>query len=246
MKHLTAVVSLLVVLLPHSVLGSNRFVVGVEAIPYLPHYTLKKGEYSGYAREILDRFAADQGIEFVYRPLPVKRLFQELVTGAVDFKYPDNPNWNRQAKADVAVSYSHSVAPYVDGVMVKPDRVGRDASEIGRLGTVRGFTPWAWMDRIGSGSVTLWENPDFVGLLRQGLAGRVGGVYANTAVANYELSNGLRADGGLVFDPALPHDRGDYQLSTTTRTDLMRAFNRWLETNADFVKTKQLAWGIIR
>lgn len=223
----------------------TTYVVGVEDLSYLPHYTVDGGEYRGYARDVLDAFAASKGIQFQYQPLPVTRLFQLLVEGQIDFKYPDSPYWNQAIKDGVNVAYSEPVAPYVDGVMVRPENLGRDPDHFSKLGTVRGFTPWAWQDRLNADSISLRENPSFSGLLRQTIAGRVDGAYLNEAVARHFLRFELQQPEALVFDPALPHVRDSYFISTTKHAALIDEFNRWLEEQAEFVAAKQREWGIV-
>jgi polar amino acid transport system substrate-binding protein len=49
------------------------------------------GNYAGYARDVLDTFAAQYGHTFSYKPMPVARLWDEyLVQKSVDIKFPDN------------------------------------------------------------------------------------------------------------------------------------------------------------
>lgn len=77
---------------------SAEYTVGVEAINYAPFYSDEGGDYSGFARDLLDLFAERQGCRFVYKPLPVKRLFSSLLNKSVDFKFPDNPDWQMTMK----------------------------------------------------------------------------------------------------------------------------------------------------
>ena len=235
------------VVLSTSALAGSRptLVVGVENLTYLPHYTVTNGEYQGYAREILDRFAAQEGVIFQYQPLPVSRLFQSLVDGRIDFKYPDSPEWNQSVKAQTTVHYSAPVAPYIDGVMVPPAAIGRPIDQFRRLGTVRGFTPWAWKRMIEQGEVALKENPSFTGLLRQTIVGRVDGAYINASVANYFLSQELAAENALVFDQSLPHVRDNYFLSTAKHPKILARFNQWLLNEQNWILEAQRRWGIV-
>lgn len=226
-------------------LANPTYVIGVEDLSYLPHYSAEGGEYKGYARDVLDAFAASKNIRFEYRPLPVTRLFQLLVSGKIDFKYPDSPHWNPAIKEGVQVAYSAPVAPYVDGVMVRPENLDRKPNEFRKLGTVKGFTPYAWLDRLSDEGLELRENPSFSGLLKQAIAGRVDGAYVNEAVARYFLRFQLQQPEALVFKPALPHVRDNYYLSTTRHSVLVDELSRWLEEQAEFVASRQQVWGIV-
>lgn len=220
-----------------------RYVVGVEELDYFPVYALRDGAYSGAAREILDAFAADAGVAFTYQPLPIKRLFAELAGGGIDFKFPDNPHWNTEAKAGKPVTYSAPVIAYVDGVMVKPERRGKGLEGFRTLGTVTGFTPFAWLKVLESGKVRLVENAQMKALQRQVLADRIDGAYASVAVATHILDNDLNQPGALVFDPSLPHSKDAYFLSTTRHPALIERFSGWLAVNAAKVAAIKAKYG---
>lgn len=209
-----------------------RYVVGVEELDYFPVYAIRDGDYVGAAREILDAFAADAGIAFTYQPLPVKRLFAELAGGGIDFKFPDNPYWSPDAKAGRTVTYSDAVVTYIDGVMVRPERHGKGLQGFATLGTVTGFTPFAWREHLDGGRVRLVENAQMKPLLRQVIAGRIDGAYASVAVALQALDRDLRQPGALVFDPSLPHSKDSYFLSSIKHAGLIQRFNAWLAANA--------------
>ncbi len=210
---------------------AGTYVVGVENIEYFPQYSWDGKSYSGFARDLLDAFAKDKGHSFEYRALPVSRLFQDFTEGKLDLKYPDNPLWSSDMKAGKSVVYSQPVVAYIDGVNVAPARKGLGADAVKTLGLVRGFTAWDWMDRIKAGSVTLQENSTFPGLVGQALMGRVDGAYANVAVVAWTLEQQGKS-GGLVFDPALPHSRSNYHLSSIKHPALVAEFNDWMAANA--------------
>jgi|AGTN01.1.fsa_nt_gi Bacterial extracellular solute-binding proteins, family 3. len=212
--------------------GPRDLVVGVEELDYYPVYAVQDGDYRGAAREIIDAFAKDRGYAVSYRPLPIKRLFAELLSGGIDMKFPDNPYWAGDIKKGYAVAYSTPVIRYIDGVLVLPRNVGREADAVRVLGTVSGFTPFAWAARVRDGRVQVKENPRMELLLKQAMVGRFDGAYASVAVANYALEHQLGSPGGLVFDPRLPHSRDAYMLSSLKRADVVADFNRWMADNA--------------
>lgn len=218
--------------------------VGVEDLDYLPHYGVKDGNYTGFARAVMDAFAADRGHEVRYRPFPVQRLFKTFLEGEVDFKYPDSPQWKAEDKRGHTVTYSDPVIDYIDGVVVKPENKGLGVDAIKRLGTIRGFTPWIWLDRIAAGTPVLTESTGFEPLLSLTLIGRVDGAYANIAVVRHVMAETLHRPGALVFDPALPHIRDHYYLSSIRRPDVIAEFNAWLAANSALVKGLQRKLGL--
>lgn len=214
----------------------RALVVGVEELDYYPAYSVQKGEYVGAARDIFDAFAQAKGYKLTYRPLPIKRLYAELLSGGIDFKFPDNPSWAPDVKQGQAIVYSAPVIGYVDGVLVRPENLGRGTDGVRTLGTVSGFTPFAWLDHIRDGRVQIKENPRMDLLLRQVTMERLDGAYASVAVANYQLETTLGMPGALVFDPRLPHSRDFYRLSTQAHPQVVAEFNAWLAANAAQVR----------
>ena len=100
-------------------------VIGVENIDYDPIYSIKSGQYTGYARDLLDQFAKQYHHTITYWPLPIVRLFHELVEEEIDLKFPDNPNWGSDFKKESAISYSQSTLSYIDGIMVPTNKLGQ-------------------------------------------------------------------------------------------------------------------------
>ena len=100
--------------------------IGVEAVDYLPYYTGKGDQYTGFARELFDLFAKETGHRLTFRVLPVNRLFDEFLAknSKLDFKFPDHSNWQQKLKQGHSVVYSDPVVPYVDGVLTTSTRAG--------------------------------------------------------------------------------------------------------------------------
>ena len=223
--------------------GNRELIVGVEELEYYPMYAWRDGDYVGAAGEILDAFAKDRGYRLTFRALPIKRLYAELVNGTIDLKFPDSPHWAIDAKQGTAVAYSKPVIAFVDGVMVRPANRGGAVESIHTLGTVAGFTAYAWVDRIKAGTVQLKENPRMDLLLRQAAVGHIDGAYVSVAVASHVLNNALSMPGALVFDPSLPHSRDHYLLSSTRRSDIIREFDEWMAANQPRIRAIKEALG---
>ena len=224
--------------------NAETIVVGVEDIQYLPHYTWENGEYSGFGRAFFDAWAEANGHTLEFRGMSINRLMRAVVEKEIDLKYPDNAYWAADLKEGKGVVYSEPVTSYIDGVSVLPDRKGKGADAIKTLGTVVGFTAWDWLDRINSGAVTLSENGDFTALVKQGLRGRVDGVYGNVANVNYVLNNGLSQPGALVFDESLPHTASNYHVSSAKRPDLVQSINAFIQSHGDNITAMRREFGI--
>ena len=228
-------------LISNSATAQETLRIGVEEINYLPHYRFADGEFTGFAGEFLAQFAKDQNYRLDFRPLPVKRLLADLLDGAIDLKYPDDPTWTPALREGKEISYSDPVVGYVDGVMVPIDRVGRGLESIKTLGAVAGFDPKGWEGRIADRSVALRESRGFDALMKMVANGRLDAVYGNAAVmlVNAETS-GLRDK--VALDLSLPHNRGFYRLSTVKRPILIREVNSWMKRNEGWIQKLKAAY----
>ncbi|HEX5841695.1 MAG TPA: transporter substrate-binding domain-containing protein [Pseudomonas sp.] len=236
--------SLLIGLALGSPLQAQSFSVGVELQPYMPYSNVQDGEYLGYGRDLLDAFAAYQGYQFSYRPLPVRRLLNDFLDGRVDFKYPDNPRWNADLKKGHPVHFSQAATPAIDGVLVKPEFVGQGPTRLRRLGTQRGFTPWPYLADIQTGRIILIQANQIDSLLAMALSDRVDGVYLNPQVVRHHLlRNGKNGD-ALVFDPGLAYQDDHYFLSSIKHPEVIEQFNAFLSSQAELVRALKQRHGI--
>ncbi|WP_369958412.1 substrate-binding periplasmic protein [Pseudomonas benzenivorans] len=223
---------------------AEQFRVGVELQPYLPYFAVQDGQYRGYARELLDAFAADQGHRFVYVALPVKRLLGDYLEGRLDFKFPDHPQWKARQKQGHQIRYSRPVAPYRDGVLVPPGQLGLGKARIKVLGTQLGFTPWPYLADIEGGRMTLTQSSSIDSLLRMALSGRVDAIYLNPRVAHQALTAAGLAGDALVFDADLPHVEDHYYLSSRLHPEVIAAFDRFLQRQPQLLRRLQAKYGI--
>ena len=216
--------------------SAKTFKIGVENLKYYPHYDNNDGKYDGFAREILDAFAKSKSYKFSYKMRPVKRLYADFIDRQiVDFKYPDNAYWQGDMKKGKNIVYSVPVVSYVDGMMVAPENKGNGVSKVKKIGTVRGFTPWTYLDMINQGKIKVVENNSFVSLIKQTLKGRVSGAYLNVSVAKHQLDEVMKTPGALVFDENLPHTKSSYFLSTIKYPKVMKEFNAFMKNDRKIV-----------
>ena len=240
LKKLKYIPLFLVLFIPLSQ-GAN-YVVGVEELEYLPHYTVKRGEYEGFARDLLDAFAKSKGHTFTYKPRPVARLYSEfLKKNKFDFKYPDNAYWSADDKKGKNVQYSNAVAKNIEGLMVLPGKKGSGIDNFKYVGTIKGFDAWGLMEQIKSGKIVMKETKTFIDLLKKVFSKRIDGAYLNIDVAKYQLNKIMKKPGTLVFDDSLPNISGTYHLSTRKHPSVIAEFNEFLTQEkaiVDAIKTK--------
>jgi len=239
MKCRSIIIASLTTSLITSFAAAKDLTVGVENIEYYPIYSIQNGKYVGAAQEILDAFATKYNHNITYKPLPVKRLFNEFVEEKVDLKFPDNAYWAQDLKKGKDVKYSASTIEYIDGVMVLPKNKAKGGLK--KLGTMRGFTPWEFLGDIKAGRVQTNEQIKLDSLMKLVSSGRIDGVYFNTKVSEYYLKHSDFDNNLVVFDESLPHTRSAYHLSSIKHGDIIKQFDEFLEQEAamiDEIKTK--------
>ncbi len=242
MKPLTASVLLM---FPAALHAEPTYVVGVEQAHFMPHYSVEQtGEYRGFARDLLDAFAAQAGIRLAYRPLPAAELLPALLAGSVDFKYPDSPAWSAADKAGHRLHYSQAAVAYVDGVMVAPRRQGLGIGQLKRLAVVDGWTPRGYEAPIGAGQILPIGSRDLPRMIRQAMLKETDGAYYNIVVAMHYLDHVRTQPGALVFDAGLPHSRGTYHLSSVRHPELIQRFDRFLDEQRDTLVALKAEYGV--
>lgn len=213
---------------------AGSFTVGVEGTDYLPIYKGDGGSYTGYARELLDAFAAKNGHTLTYKTMPVARLWDEfLVQKSLDLKFPDNGYWNGDAKKGLKIAYSQGLVAVTDGLLVLPANKGKGS--VSKIATLRGFTPYPYMDQIKDKKVSVVEVNSTDAAINMGEAGRVDGVYLGVQAANYVMAESMKKPGVLVFDDKLPHAKNDFSLSSIAHPEVVQQMNEFLSKEKDTV-----------
>jgi len=224
---------------------SGNFSVGVEGHDYLPISKGEGGVYSGYARELLDAFAAKYGHTFTYKPLPVSRLFDEFaVQKSVDFKFPDNAYWAADAKKGIAISYSKGLVLVTEGLLVPPAKKGK-ITTVTKMATLRGFTPFPYLDQINAKKITVTEVNAADAAINMAEAGRVDGVYLGVLAANHIMAEGMKKPGVLVLDESLPKSSNDFSLSTISHPEVIKQIDEFLVKEKDTVQKLKAKYKIV-
>lgn len=240
------IVALLCLLLGVQSARGADFTVGVEAINFYPIYDGTAAHYRGYGRDVLDHFASKYGYNFRYVHLPVKRLYRNfLSTDELDFKFPDNPLWQRDMRKDKAVTYSNTVYQAIEGLFVLPANRDKSLAELAAIATVRGFDAWPYKVDIANGVIELQfanTQDSLVALARQG---RVGGIFYEASALNwYQYTTDTPAGDRLVLNERLPHYRPQFFLSTRTQPQIIAQFNQFLQDESHLLQRLKSKYGL--
>lgn len=210
----------------------KTFTVGVEDYQnFLPYSEFRGGVYGGLGKDILDAFARHYGYTFVYKAYPLKRRDHLFVDGKLDLAYPDNPNWVAALKKNVTISYA-PILEFTDGVLVRPENLGKGIGHLKVLGIPLGFTPYPYQQLMSNGTLRVEETSDYDSLYQKLIVKRVDGAYMNTRIARYYWTKIRKADQApVVYDPDLPHASGQWYVSSIKHPRLVEEFKRFMATN---------------
>jgi hypothetical protein len=222
------------------------FTVAVEAIDYMPLYSGSvQSPYHGYARDLLDLFGRKFGYRFHYVALPVNRLYKEFFAGQqLDFKFPDNPNWQPENKAGLEVIYSAPVITVVEGLFLPAPKAGQGINDIKSIATITGFTPTPYLQAITSGKIKLYSVDSFQSLFTMSTIERVDAIYTNNlAVKYFESAHGSK-DSALIMDRKLPSIASAFSLATLKHPDVVAQFNQFLQSDQVEIVELKRKYGI--
>lgn len=225
--------------------AAEEYRIGVERVDYFPIYSVSaEGQYQGYARDLLDLFAAHAQVRLHYVPLPVRRLYHEYWAGRLDLVFPDNPRWNQGNVAERGVSYSKPVLTFQDVMLVVPDRLGQPPESFRKLGFISGFTPWKFQREIDAGRVEIHQAPNPEGLIRMALAGYIDAANMAQQVAHYHLAR-LGQPDVLVVEPGLlAVSDSHYHLSSIRHPELIERFDAFLASEHQAVTALKHKYGL--
>lgn len=225
-----------------SALAQTDYVtIGIEPHSYLPHYGYEEGHFVGFAREVLDQFVEDHGMQAQYQPMPIRHLMVSLIDQKIDLKYPDNELWWDHLKKQAKVIYSDPVTGYIDGVSVPPSQLNQKISSFSLLS---GFVANGYLDQIEAGEIRVKARNGMVPVIDLALSGQVNGVYSNIEVVDFFLKSRMNRPGALVYDPSKPQTRSHYHLSSVKRPELIKLFNTWLKLNSGKIFAIKKRYGL--
>lgn len=237
---------LTVLLAPPIQATPQQFIIGVEDLNFSPFYATQKKSphYHGFAKDLLDLFAKDSNYRFSYTPLPVKRLFRRFIKKQVDFKFPDSKLWNTRQKKSFNIAYSHPVVTIRGAVMSYPKNVGIQKTPY-VMGTILGFTPWQFTQKIKTGKIKLHFVPTAENLLNIVLKGRIDGAFTELSVSRHYLKK-MGKEGALIPDQSMLKVIPEtYHLSSIKYPEIIQKFNHFLKKKKKAIKALKHRYDII-
>jgi polar amino acid transport system substrate-binding protein len=211
------------------------YVVGVEDYPRYPFQYVIDGEYKGKFREILDKFAKEKNISFKYKPLKIKNLYEELYSGEIDFKFPDNPVWRSPEKRQYEIFYSDIFTNYIDGIFVRKENIKKSFNQLNRFGVVDDIILWSISNRANHGTAELIYGQSCAELISKLKDNYIDAIFCNYDVMIYLLKNS-RLKYEIRFNTDLPLIDNYIHLSTIKYPEVIKEFNLWVSKNREMIE----------
>jgi hypothetical protein len=216
--------------------GSN-YTVGTEDIQYYPHYGKlndQDSNFSGYAKDVFDHFSREYNVSFNYKFYPIKRLYKAFqIDKTVDFKYPDNPDWNSTFTQTKTIHYSQPIGTFIDGTIVLQKNKHLSVKHIKKIGTIKGFTPQAYIEKLRNEHVKLFEFSNTETLLKALSHQLIDAAYVNIDVANHQMKI---HNVPVAFIKTMPYKIGKYHFSTIKHPKLIQKLDAFLNRNAMLIQ----------
>jgi len=235
-----ALVSGLITISPVLAQPTEKYVIGVENIEYLPYYDgsgTNKRDYFGFSKELLELFAKQQNIKFEFYTLPIPRLYKEFIEHHhVDFKYPDNPNWQVSYKNQHQQDINYSVPSLVTHTGLASLKDNIKLEDCKSLAKVRGFTLQGLEKLTSMPGLQVLENDNVIEMIYLLHEERVDCIYISHDVLKYNIEEFFDTPVPVFFQHQLPVDHQAFMLSSIKHPQLVKKFNVFLKDNENAIE----------
>jgi polar amino acid transport system substrate-binding protein len=220
-----------------------ELIIGVEDIAYSPYYNFKTQDPS-FSKDLLDKFAVDNGHKITYLPLPINQFSKWLFEEDIDFKFPDNRRWQEAWDTrHLNIHFSDDVLRLTAGTVILRKNQHKKQDFFKNIGIITGFLPTQWLEQLKQGKVKIIEDSSPKVLVNQLAHNIVDGLDIDLAVANYHLKE-LKLQEELVVSQNTSRQVFSYQLSSLKHPLIIEQFNRWLAKNQSFTHKLKQQYGI--
>jgi len=225
---------------------NGEFIIGVEAVNYYPliNFSVNDETKESYTKEILSHFFESKKYAYRFIALPIKRFDKWYVEENIDFKFPDNPRWRTKKDDLLKIIFSKSVVELIAGSYVLRKNEMLPRNDIKRLGTILGFIPTLWFDKVASGELKLIEESSPIGIVKHVLYGNVDATNIDANVIRHNLAL-LGKAGEIILNKNAKHEVFSYQLSTMKFPKIIEEFNVFMKDNGKLIKMLKNKYGIV-
>jgi len=236
-----------ITLIGNSSVQAKEYIIGVENLSYYPLYDFSEQELErdSFSKELLSAFFSHHGYQFKFVALPLKRFNKWYIEEAIDFKFPDNVRWRTAQLSELNVTYSQAVLHLTAGSYVLNKNKSLPRKAIKRLGTILGFTPTLWYDRVEDETIELIEEDSSFSLIKHLLHGNVEAINIDKNVINYNLQLLNQQEDDIVLNKHIKYERYAFHFSTILYPEIISEFDAFLESHRQLVTEMKIKYGIV-
>jgi hypothetical protein len=222
------------------------FIVGVEDVQYYPLYDFnhRQPNSPSFSYELLNTFFRTYNYQVKFLPIPIKRFDKWFIEQNIDFKFPDNQRWQSSDSPKLDITYSEPVIWLTAGSFVLKKHQNKPREWVTSLGTIIGFSPTLWLDRLSTNQTAVLEEHAPMSIVRHLLRGNIDATNIDINVINACLEK-LNKPGEIILAKNMPHERYAYSLSTIKYPEIIQQFNEFLRQHKDFIKKLKDKYQII-
>lgn len=226
---------------------AKEYIIGVEDVSYYPLYDFSANDLDrkNFTKDLLSAFFRLQGYQFKFVALPLKRFDKWYVEEAIYFKFPDNERWRTGESKKLNITYSQPVLHLTAGSFVLKKNKNKPRKAIKRLGTILGFFPTLWDDRVENNSLKLVETSSTYSLIKHLLYGNVDAVNIDKNVIDYNLTLLQQDVDAIVLNKHVKHEGYAYHFSTMLHPKIIAEFNNFLASHSQLVTEMKKHYGIV-
>jgi polar amino acid transport system substrate-binding protein len=218
----------------------DTFIVGVQSNNEYPLYNFnQKDGFEGIFKKVLEDFAIEHKIKFIYKTLPKREMLRAFLDGEIDFRFPDNPFWSSAIKRSKKVIYSEPVHYYIEGIFTRKEKNFHNLEKIKSLGIVGDVVPWSLYHYLEARKMTITKSNNCKLLIKELIDGDIEAAYCNYHVANYYIEK-FALQKTIEFATDLPYVDDYYYLSTIKHSQILTKFNLWIEKNRNKLKKEYI------
>jgi hypothetical protein len=226
---------------------AQEYIIGVEDISYYPLYDFsgQKPFKESFTKELFSTFFRHQGYQFKFVSLPLKRFDKWYTEDAIDFKFPDNVRWRSEQSKSLNIYYSQPVIELIAGSFVLKENKNSTGENMRSLGTVFGFFPTLWYERINANSVKLVEVTSPYSIIKHLLRGNIDVTNIDKNVINHNLKLLGKTSEDVVLNTELKSELYAYHFSSINHPKIINEFNAFLNENPEIVTAIKKKYSII-
>ncbi len=208
----------------------------MEDVQYYPLYDFnhRQPNSPSFSYELLNTFFRTYNYQVKFLPIPIKRFDKWFIEQNIDFKFPDNKRWQSSDGPVLDITYSEPVIWLTAGSFVLKQHQNKPREWVTSLGTIIGFSPTLWLDRLSTNQTVVLEEHAPMSIVRHLLRGNLDATNIDINVINACLEK-LNKPGEIVLAANMPHERYFYALSTIKYPEIIQQFNTFLHERQDLI-----------